>query len=236
MFFARKPSTTSPVNRVMALVSPERPANKACKPLELEEPQQRHTFNVSQEEVARGDHTAAVVWLLREIPQARRLEIRYFTGDDREMSLEFTWVTGSEDSVSRSVDIEVSEHQVVPLGTTLLCMVAEAAKNLKELKLYSGLERLEELQLSTLLTAFSVAGHWNGALEKLEINWSCIEEGTFSRLQTYPSNLRTIVLDGCMVIDENEVNIFLSELPKLESFQVIGNSEGNEPSSSMMHI
>lgn len=198
------------------------------------EQQQRHTFTVSKDEVAHGDHTVAVLWLLREIPQARRLEIRYFTGNDQAMSLEFTWVSGSDDSVTRGIDISVTEQQAVPLGTTLLCMVAEAAKNLKELKLYSGLERIDDLRLSKMLSPFSVAGHWDSSLEKLEINWSCIESETFSRLQTYPSNLKTIVLDGCMVLDENEVNLFLANVPNLESFQVVGNSQSDQPSSSML--
>ena len=216
------------------IVTPPSSPTKLVPSGDVEQQQQRHTFTVSKDEVAHGDHTVAVLWLLREIPQARRLEIRYFTGNDQAMSLEFTWVSGSDDSVTRGIDISVTEQQAVPLGTTLLCMVAEAAKNLKELKLYSGLERIDDLRLSKMLSPFSVAGHWDSSLEKLEINWSCIESETFSRLQTYPSNLKTIVLDGCMVLDENEVNLFLANVPNLESFQVVGNSQSDQPSSSML--
>lgn len=197
---------------------------------------QRHTFTVTREEVARGEHSVAVIWLLKELPEAHRLEIRFFTGDDREMSLEFTWSSGdtTEDFVSRSVDIEVTEQQAVPLGATLLCMIAESAKNLKELKLYSGLERVDELQLSKLLGAFAVTGHWTTSLEKLEINCSCIEDGTFSRLLTFPKNLKTVILDSCMVIVESELGEFLAHLPKLESFQVIGNSKQDNISTHLI--
>lgn len=200
--------------------------------------QQRHTFTVTREEVARGEHSVAVVWLLKEIPTARRLEIRFFTGDDREMSLEFTWSSGEtiEDSVSRSVDIEVTEEQAVPLGATLLCMIAESAKNLKELKIYTGLERVDELQLSKLLGAFALTGHWETTLEKLEINFSCIENGTFSRLPCFPTNVRTVILDSCMVMEENELEEFLSHLPKLESFQVIGNSKEDDINTHLIEF
>lgn len=195
---------------------------------------QRHTFTVTREEVARGEHSVAVVWLLKEIPEATRLEVRFFTGDDREMSLEFTW--SNDDAVSRSVDIEVSTEQAVPLGTTLLCMIAESAKNLKELKLYSGLERVDELQLSKLLGAFSLTGHWETSLEKLEINFSCIEDGTFSKLPCYPMNLRTVILDSCMVMEERELGDFLAHLPKLENFQVIGNSKEDRLNTQLIEF
>jgi hypothetical protein len=237
--FNRTPST-----RVTdtAKVSPERPGREkfinpvVVKKEEDTERQQRHTFNVTKEEVARGDHTVAVMWLMREIPEARNLEVRYFTGDSKEMSFEFTWSTGAEDTVSRSVDIEVSEEHVVPIGTTLLTMVAESAKNLRELKLYSGLDRIDDFTLSKLLGAFSNAGHWKYGLESLEISWSCIEAGTFSMLQTSPLNLKTIKLDGCMMMDENELNTFLPCLPKLESFLVVGNSQDGNHNISMIDI
>mmetsp|Transcript_11574 Transcript_11574/g.19281 ORF Transcript_11574/g.19281 Transcript_11574/m.19281 type:complete len:244 (-) Transcript_11574:247-978(-) len=225
-----------------AKVSPERPGREqilapVVKQDIVVERQQRHTFTVTKEEVGRGDHTVAVMWLMREIPEAHSLEVRYFTGDSKEMSFEFTWSTGAEDTVTRSVDIEVSEEHVVGIGTTLLCMVAESAKNLRELKLYSGLDRIDEFQLSKLMGAFSNAGHWKDTLETLEISWSCIEPGAFSMLQTYPLNLKTVKLDGCMLMDENELNTFLPCLPKLESFQVVGNSQdGDVNISSMIDI
>ena len=228
---------SEPITNVVSPLSfPSRGFRENSDDGEKKDPIQRHTFAVSKNEVSCGDHAVAVQWLLREIPHASRLEIRYFTADDRAMSLEFTWVSDSDGGVSRGIDISVTEHQAVPLGVALLYMVAEVAKNVKELKLYSGLERIDDLRLGKMLTAFSVAGHWHSTLEKLEITCSCIESDTFSRLQTYPSNVKTIVLDGCMVMDENEVNIFLANVPKLESFQVVGNSQRDQRSYSMFSI
>jgi hypothetical protein len=198
--------------------------------------EQRHTFTVSSDEVARGDHAVALVWLLREMPHARRLEIRFFTEDDEDMSLEFTWMSGFDECVNRGINISVTQQQAVPLGITLLYIIAEAAKNLQELKLYSGLERVDDLRLNTMLSAFSLAGHWVNSLQTLEITCSCIESDTFSKLPSCPLNLKTIILDGCMILDDKEVNVFLTNLPNLESFQVVGNSNRNQPSSIMFTI
>jgi hypothetical protein len=218
-------------NVVTPSCSPEREVLTALPPVE-----QRHTFTVSSDEVARGDHAVAIVWLLREIPHARRLEIRFFTEDDNDMSLEIIWMSGIDECVNRGINISVTKHQAVPLGITLLYIIAETAKDIQELKLYSGLERVDDLRLNTMLGAFSIAGHWTHSLEILEITCSCIESETFSQLPTCPSNLKTIIFDGCKILDETEVNVFLTNLPKLESFQVVGNSNSNQSSSSMFTI
>jgi len=195
---------------------------------------QRHTFPVSKKEISRGDHTVAVVWLMREMPKAKKLELRYFTGDTKEMSFEFTWQ--AEDGVSRSIDMEVSRSQVIPMGTTLLTVVAESCTNLRELTIYTGLERINELSLSKVLKAFSVAAHWEKTLENLELSWSCVEQGTFTGMQTFPQQLKSIKFDGCLMIDEIEVNEFVSRLPVLESFQVVGSEKIDDRNVSMISI
>eukprot|EP00542_Grammatophora_oceanica_P000861 CAMPEP_0194071254 /NCGR_PEP_ID=MMETSP0009_2-20130614/88611_1 /TAXON_ID=210454 /ORGANISM="Grammatophora oceanica, Strain CCMP 410" /LENGTH=295 /DNA_ID=CAMNT_0038724569 /DNA_START=322 /DNA_END=1205 /DNA_ORIENTATION=- len=171
---------------------------------------QNHTFlfPVSKREIARGDHNVAIVWLMREMPEAKKLELRYFTGNPKEMSFEFTWQ--ADDGVSRSIDMEVSRSQVIPLGMTLLTVIAESCKNLRELTICAGLERINELSLSKLLKAFSDAGHWEDTLERLEINWSCVEQGTFTGMQRLPQHLKSIKFDCCLMIDEIEVNEFVS--------------------------
>jgi hypothetical protein len=193
----------------------------------------RHTFTVSSKEVAKGQHTAAMLWLLREIPQAHYLELRYYT--DTDLSIEITWACGGDD-VRRSVDLELNENQIVPMGTTLLVMVAESARSLKHLKIFTGLERMEELNLGQVLSAFALAGHWSTTLESLEVHWSCVEEGTFSRLATYPVGLKDIKLDGCLLMAEAEVNDFLIQLPRLQSFQVVGSEQNDDRNSSMIDI
>eukprot|EP00542_Grammatophora_oceanica_P002518 CAMPEP_0194068240 /NCGR_PEP_ID=MMETSP0009_2-20130614/86982_1 /TAXON_ID=210454 /ORGANISM="Grammatophora oceanica, Strain CCMP 410" /LENGTH=326 /DNA_ID=CAMNT_0038721317 /DNA_START=78 /DNA_END=1057 /DNA_ORIENTATION=- len=191
-------------------------------------------FLVSKKEISRGDHTVAVVWLMREMPKAKKLELRYFTGDTKEMSFEFTWQ--AEDGVSRSIDMEVSRSQVIPMGTTLLTVVAESCTNLRELTIYTGLERINELSLSKVLKAFSVAAHWEKTLENLELSWSCVEQGTFTGMQTFPQQLKSIKFDGCLMIDEIEVNEFVSRLPVLESFQVVGSERTDDRNVSMISI
>jgi len=193
---------------------------------------QRHTFPVSKKEIARGDHAVAVVWLMRELPKAEKLELRFFTSDAKEMSFEFTWQ--AEDGVSRSIDMEVSWSQAIPLGTTLLSMVAESCTNLRELTVFTGLETISEFSLSKLLNAFSTAGHWADTLERLEINWSRVEPGAFTRMQTFPQQLKSITFDGCLLIDEVEVNEFVSRLPGLESFEVVGSDRNSNRKVSMV--
>lgn len=203
------------------LADPSNPANR----------KQRHTFTVTKDEIKRGEHEVAVLWLMREIPQAESLELRFFTSKEKEMSFEFTWETSMEDGVGRSIDMEVSRKQAIPLGTTLLTMVSELAKNIKHLTLYTGVEESSnDFNLGKLLKAFSTAGHWTETLETLEINWSRIESGTFSGLPVLPEKVKNVKLDSCKMVDEEEVNMFVTGLPLLESLQVVGSTEENERS------